>query len=137
MFDDGILEECSSPWGSPVTIVARKDGQPRLCVDLCSMINKPHIRKTCPTAYMEDDTDTVGGAHSSVLLMDKAPTGRYLFTLTMSSLQLLSQTAASTVTNVWRSVYVTLRSCLEKLHIKRCDIFLSCLFLWMISVYCT
>ena len=33
MLDDVIIVERSSPWGSPVTIVARKDGQPRFCVD--------------------------------------------------------------------------------------------------------
>ena len=39
MLNDDIIEEHSSPWGSPVTIVARKDDQPRFCVDYRSTIN--------------------------------------------------------------------------------------------------
>ena len=62
MLNDDILEERSSPWGSPVTIVARKDGQPRFFVDYRSTINKHLIRKTWPMADLEDNIDMVGGA---------------------------------------------------------------------------
>ena len=47
---------------SPVTIVARKDGQPRFCVDCQRTLNKHFIRKTWPMANHEDNVDTVGGA---------------------------------------------------------------------------
>ena len=57
-----IIEEHSSPWASPVTMVARKDGQPRFCVDYRSALNKHLIRKTWPMANLEDNVDTVGGA---------------------------------------------------------------------------
>ena len=62
MLVDDIIEERSSPWASPVTIVARKDGQPRFCVDYRSTINKHLIRKTWPMANLEDNVDMVGGA---------------------------------------------------------------------------
>ena len=62
MLNDYIIEERSSPWGSPVTIVARKDGQPRFCVDYRCTINEHLIRKSWPTANLGDNIDTVGGA---------------------------------------------------------------------------
>ena len=62
ILNDDIIEECSSPWGSPVTIVARKDGQPRFCFDYRSTNNKHLIRKTWPMANLEDKIDMVGGA---------------------------------------------------------------------------
>ena len=62
MLTDGIIEELPSPWGSPVTIVARKDGQPRFCVDYRTTLNKLLIRKTWPMANMEANLDSVGSA---------------------------------------------------------------------------
>ena len=62
MLADDIIEERSSPWASPVTIVARKDGQPRFFVDYRSTLNKHLVRKTWPMANLEDNVDTVGGA---------------------------------------------------------------------------
>ena len=62
-----IIEERSSPWGSPVTIVAREDGQPRFCVDYRSTINTQLIRKTWPMVSLEDYVDLVGGAQLTCL----------------------------------------------------------------------
>ena len=62
MLSGGIIEELPSPWGSPVTIVARKDGQPRFCVDYRTTLNKLLIRKTWPMANMESNLDSVGSA---------------------------------------------------------------------------
>ena len=45
-----------------MTIVARKDGQPRFCVDYRSTLNKHLIPQTWPMANLEDIVDTVGGA---------------------------------------------------------------------------
>ena len=61
MLNDDKIEKRSSPWGSPVTIVARKDGQPRFCVDYRTIINKHLIRKTWLMANL-DNIDMVGGA---------------------------------------------------------------------------
>lgn len=62
MLDDDIIEEASSPWGSPVTIVERKDGKPRFCADYRSTLNKLLIRNTWPMANMEANLDSVGSA---------------------------------------------------------------------------
>ena len=62
MLNDDIIEKRFSPWGSPVTIVARKDGQSRFRVDYRSTKNKHLIRTTWPMANLEDNTDMVGGA---------------------------------------------------------------------------
>ncbi|CAB1105069.1 unnamed protein product [Ectocarpus sp. CCAP 1310/34] len=62
MLDDDIIEELPSQWGSPVTLVARKDGKPRFCVDFRSTVNKHLIRKTWPLANMESNLDSVGSA---------------------------------------------------------------------------
>ena len=61
MLNDDIIEKRSGPWGSPVTVVARKDGQLRFCVDHRSTINKHRIRETWPMATLEDNIDMVGG----------------------------------------------------------------------------
>ena len=62
MLDNDIILERSSSWGSRATRVARKDCQPRLCVDYRSTINKHLIRKTWSMANLEDDIDVVLGA---------------------------------------------------------------------------
>ena len=62
MLQDDIIEERSSVWGSPVTIVARADGKPRFCVDYRSTVNKHLVRKSWPMANMESNLDSVGSA---------------------------------------------------------------------------
>ena len=62
MEKDGIIEQRPSPWGSAVTIVAKSDGSPRLCVDYRSTINKSLVRKSWPMPDMEALIDTVAGA---------------------------------------------------------------------------
>ncbi|CAB1102857.1 unnamed protein product [Ectocarpus sp. CCAP 1310/34] len=63
MLDDDIIEELPSQWGSPVTLVARKHGKPRFCVDFRITVNKHIIRKTWPLADMESNLDSVGSAN--------------------------------------------------------------------------
>ena len=62
MVSRGVAEKRSSPWGSPVTIVARKDGQPRFCVDYRRTLNKLLIRKPWPMATLERNLDSLGAA---------------------------------------------------------------------------
>ena len=33
MLEDGVIQHSYSPWSSPITIVVKKDGSPRVCVD--------------------------------------------------------------------------------------------------------
>ena len=62
MVSRGVAEKRSSPWGSPVTIVARKDGQPCFCVDYRRTLNKLLIRKPWPMATLERKLDSLGAA---------------------------------------------------------------------------
>ena len=57
-----VAEKRPSPWGSSVTIVARKDGQPRFCVDYRRTLNKLLIRKPWPVATLERNLDLLGTA---------------------------------------------------------------------------
>ena len=56
----GVAEKQASPWGSPVTIVARKDGQPRFCVDFWRTLNKLLIRKPWSMATLERNLNSLG-----------------------------------------------------------------------------
>ena len=67
MLADDIIEERSSQWASPVTIVARIDGQLQFCVGYRSTHNKHLIRKTWPMANLEDNIDMAGGAQFIVV----------------------------------------------------------------------
>ena len=62
MVTRGIAEKRFIPWGSPVTIVARKDGQPRFCVDYRRSLNKLLVRKPWSMANLERNLDSVGAA---------------------------------------------------------------------------
>ena len=72
MVAHGVAEKRSSPWGSPVTIVARKDGQPRFCVDYRRTLNKLLIRKPWPIATLERNLDSLGTARF-ISVADVAP----------------------------------------------------------------
>ena len=58
----GIIEERTSAWGSPVTIVSKADGSPWFCVDYRYTLNRHLIRKTWPIPNIETHLDAVGGA---------------------------------------------------------------------------
>ena len=62
MEKDGIIEQRPSPWRSAITIVARPDGSPRVCVDYRCTIDKSLIRKSWPMSDMEAHIHTVAGA---------------------------------------------------------------------------
>ena len=58
----GIIEKKISEWGSPVCIVAKADGSPRLCADYRTTINKSLIQETWPMPDIKSHIDTVCGA---------------------------------------------------------------------------
>ena len=37
MLDKGIVEHSSSPWASPIVLVAKQDGSTRFCIDYCHL----------------------------------------------------------------------------------------------------
>ena len=62
LLKQGIIEERTSAWGSPVTIVSKADGSPRFCVDYRNTLNRHLVRKTWPMPNLETHLDSVGGA---------------------------------------------------------------------------
>ena len=62
MESDYIIGKSPSAWGSPVCIVAKADGSPRVCVDYRTTIDKFLGRETWPMPDIKSHIDTVGGA---------------------------------------------------------------------------
>ena len=56
-----IIEERPSPWGSPCTLVAKKNGSPRFCVDYRHTLNRHIVRKSWPLPNLDSCLDAVGG----------------------------------------------------------------------------
>lgn len=54
--DEGIVEPCSSEYASPVVVVKKKDGSPRLCVDY-RKINRVMVKDKYPLPNIEEQLD--------------------------------------------------------------------------------
>ena len=61
MLQDGVLCPSSSPWASPVTLVPKKDGSIRFCVDY-RKLNSATEKDTYPLPLIQDIFDQVGGS---------------------------------------------------------------------------
>ena len=61
MLEWDIIEERPSPWGSPCTLVAKKNGSPRFCVDYRHTLNGHIVRKSWPLPNLDSCLDAVGG----------------------------------------------------------------------------
>ena len=61
LLKQGIIEERTSAWGSPVIIVSKADGSPRFCVDYRNTLNRHLVRKTWPMPNIETHLDSVDG----------------------------------------------------------------------------
>ena len=61
MLDDGIIEECDSPWCSPIVMVKRGDGSFRFCVDL-RQVNGLTQSMAYPLPRVDDALDSLCGA---------------------------------------------------------------------------
>ena len=58
----GIIEKQPSPWGSPCTIVAKSNGNPRFCVDYRHTLYRHIIHKSWPVLNLDSCLDAVGEA---------------------------------------------------------------------------
>ncbi|CAB1100197.1 unnamed protein product [Ectocarpus sp. CCAP 1310/34] len=62
MLEWGIIEKRPSAWGRPCTLIAKKNGSPRFCVDYRHTLNRHIVRKTWPMPDLESCLDAVGQA---------------------------------------------------------------------------
>lgn len=61
MLQDGIIEESSSPWCSPIVLARRKDGRPRFCIDLRA-VNSVTQSLPHPLPRVDDALDSLAGS---------------------------------------------------------------------------
>jgi len=61
MVHQGIVEEASGPWSSPIVLVRKKDGTPRFCVDY-RRVNDVTQKDAHPLPRIDDTLDTLSGA---------------------------------------------------------------------------
>ncbi|GBN63414.1 Retrovirus-related Pol polyprotein from transposon 297 [Araneus ventricosus] len=61
MVDNGIIEESSGPWASPIVLVKKKDGSTRFCVDY-RKLNEITIKDGYPLPLIDDTLDALNGS---------------------------------------------------------------------------
>ena len=61
MVNLGIIEECTSPWTSPVVLIKKKDGSTRFCVDY-RQLNEVTIKDSYPLPRIDDSLDDLSAA---------------------------------------------------------------------------
>ncbi|GBM43855.1 Retrovirus-related Pol polyprotein from transposon 297 [Araneus ventricosus] len=61
MVDNGIIEESSGPWASPIVLVKKKDGSTRFCVDY-KKLNEITIKDSYPLPRIDDTLDALNGS---------------------------------------------------------------------------
>ncbi|GBM95150.1 Transposon Ty3-G Gag-Pol polyprotein, partial [Araneus ventricosus] len=61
MVDNGIIEESSGPWASPIVLVKKKDGSTRICVDY-RKLNEITIKDSYPLPRIDDTLDALNGS---------------------------------------------------------------------------
>ncbi|GBN54407.1 hypothetical protein AVEN_38484-1 [Araneus ventricosus] len=66
MVDNGIIEESSGPWASPIVLVKKKDGSTRFCVDY-RKLNEITIKNSYPLPRIDDTLDALTPGSPMVL----------------------------------------------------------------------
>ncbi|GBM05985.1 Retrovirus-related Pol polyprotein from transposon 297 [Araneus ventricosus] len=61
MVDNGIIEESSGPWASPIVLVKKKDESTRFCVDY-RKLNEITIKDSYPLPRIDDTLDALNGS---------------------------------------------------------------------------
>ena len=61
MLRDGVIRPSDSPWASPITLVPKKDGSTRFCVDY-RQLNAVTIQDAHPLPHIQDIFDELKGA---------------------------------------------------------------------------
>ncbi|GBO25604.1 Retrovirus-related Pol polyprotein from transposon 412 [Araneus ventricosus] len=59
--DNGIIEDSSGPWASPIVLVKKKDGSTSFCVD-CWKLNEITIKDSYPLPRIDDALDALNGS---------------------------------------------------------------------------
>ena len=61
LLEEGLIEPSDSPWSSPVVLTTKKDGTPRLCVDL-RRVNNVTRKDAYPLPNIQECLDSLSGA---------------------------------------------------------------------------
>ncbi|GBM88742.1 hypothetical protein AVEN_186234-1 [Araneus ventricosus] len=61
MVDNGIIEESSGPWASPIVLVKKEDGSTRFCVGY-RKLNEISIKDSYPLPRIDDTQDALSGS---------------------------------------------------------------------------